>query len=77
VELERMTDAGYSGTAQDLRKGRRTEIEFMNGYVARQAELLGLSAPTHAALTAVVKRIEGGELTADTSSIDGVLGSVI
>lgn len=73
IELERMTDAGYSGTAQDLRKRRRTEIDYMNGYVARQGEEAGVPAPTHAALTALVKRVERGELEPQPSSIASLI----
>ena len=58
----RRTGEGRSGTAQDLAKGRRTEIDFMNGYVAAKGVEAGLPAPTHAAVTALVKRIEMGEL---------------
>jgi 2-dehydropantoate 2-reductase len=73
VELERMTDAGYSGTAQDLRKGRRTEIDYMNGYVARQGQDIGIAAPTHAALTALVHRMERGELAPHPDSISSLM----
>jgi len=62
VELLRLTDAGYSGTAQDLRKGRRTEIDYMNGFIAAKGEEIGIPAPTHQRITALVKRIERGEL---------------
>lgn len=48
---------------QDILKGRRTEIEFMNGFVAAQGEKVGRPAPTHAAITALVQRIERGEIT--------------
>jgi 2-dehydropantoate 2-reductase len=34
----RRPEGGRSGTAQDLAKGRRTEIDFMNGYVAAKGE---------------------------------------
>src|SRR5262249_53323024 len=30
-----------SSTAQDLRRGRRTEIDHLNGYVVRESEALG------------------------------------
>jgi 2-dehydropantoate 2-reductase len=60
--IKRRTGEGRSGTAQDLAKGRRTEIEFMNGYVAAKGEEAGIPAPTHAAITALVQRIERGEL---------------
>ena len=36
--------------AQDIRKGRRTEIEFMNGYIADRGNYIGVPAPTHAKL---------------------------
>lgn len=73
VELERMTDAGFSGTAQDLRKSRRTEIDYMNGYVAHQGQETGVLAPTHAALTALVHRMERGELTPDRSRVSSLM----
>ncbi len=60
--VARRPEGGRSGTAQDLAKGRRTEIDFMNGYVAATGEDAGIAAPTHAAITALVKRIERGEL---------------
>ena len=69
VELERMTDAAFSGTEQDLRKGRRTEIDYMNGFVAKQGDEIGIPAPTHSALTALVKRIERKELAPNPKHI--------
>jgi 2-dehydropantoate 2-reductase len=74
VELQRMTDDGYSGTAQDLRKGRRTEIDYMNGFVAASAREAGVPAPTHEAVTALIKRIERGEAAPDTAHVCVLLG---
>lgn len=59
---KRMTEAGRPSTGQDIIKGRRTEIEFINGLVAAKGEEVGISAPTHAALTEVVKRVERGDI---------------
>ncbi|ADJ13509.1 ketopantoate reductase family protein [Halalkalicoccus jeotgali] len=56
--LERVASATRGNTssmAQDLRKGRRTEIDAINGYVAQQAEG---SVPTNALLTGLVKTWE-------------------
>ena len=50
--------------AQDMAKGRRTEIEHMNGLIAARGKSVGCMAPTHEALTAVVQRVERGELSA-------------
>ncbi len=41
--------------AQHLARGRRTEIDALNGYVARESETLGLSAPYNTAITELMK----------------------
>ena len=43
---------------QDMQKGRRTEIEFLNGYVVREGEKVGLACRANAVLTDIVKRVE-------------------
>jgi len=48
--------------AQDILKGRRTEIDAMNGYIARKGDEVGVPAPSHAKLAHIVTRIERGEL---------------
>ncbi len=45
----------YSSTAQDLERGKRTEIDALNGYVARRGAELGVPAPINQALVALVK----------------------
>jgi 2-dehydropantoate 2-reductase len=51
--------------AQDMRKGRRTEIDFLNGFVVGKGEPLGLPVRANAALAEIVRRVERGELGAD------------
>jgi 2-dehydropantoate 2-reductase len=48
--------------AQDMAKGRRTEIELMNGFIAAEGERVGVAAPTNAMLTRQVLRVERGEI---------------
>jgi 2-dehydropantoate 2-reductase len=43
---------------QDLMKGRNTEIDHMNGAVARLGEKFGLPCPVNAALTTMIKYLE-------------------
>ncbi len=50
---------------QDMMKGRRTEIDFINGFIVRKAAEIGLAAPANAALTDIVRRVEKGELQPD------------
>ena len=47
-----------SSTAQDIRRGRRTEIDHLNGYVVRTGEALGIATPVNRALDALVKLLE-------------------
>jgi 2-dehydropantoate 2-reductase len=54
---------------QDMVKGRRTEIEFLNGFVCDKAKDVGIATPANAALTDIVKRVERGEIPADPKHI--------
>jgi len=47
-----------SSTAQDILKGRRTEIEHLNGYVVREGAALGIPTPANRTLNALVKLLE-------------------
>ncbi len=49
-----------SSTAQDLARGKRTEIDSLNGYVARLGGQLGVPAPVNHALYALVRLYESG-----------------
>ena len=51
----------YSSTAQDVLRGKRTEIDALNGYVAGRASVLGIAAPINRALHALVQLREGGD----------------
>lgn len=44
-----------SSTAQDLARGRRSEIDFINGYVVREGERLGIATPVNRVLHALVR----------------------
>jgi 2-dehydropantoate 2-reductase len=54
---------------QDMVKGRRTEIEFLNGFIVEKAKEVDLPARANAALTDIVKRVEKGELKPDKRHI--------
>ena len=48
----------YSSTAQDLMRGKPSEIDFLNGYVVRRGESLGIPTPANRVLWAVVRLVE-------------------
>lgn len=58
------SDLQRPSMAQDIAKGRRTEIDYMNGYIAEKGAGVGCLAPTHAALTKIVQQVERNQLPA-------------
>jgi 2-dehydropantoate 2-reductase len=56
--LARAMPGQLSSTAQDLARGRATEIDHLNGYLVRQGEALGVPVPVNRTLHALVKLIE-------------------
>ena len=70
--LARMTDEGRPSTGQDILKGRRTEIDFINGLVAEKGDEAGIPTPTHKALVEVVKEVERLEVQPHPSLVQRV-----
>lgn len=56
--------AQLSSTAQDLARGKPTEIDHLNGHVARRGAELGVPAPVNQALHALVKLVEAARTSA-------------
>jgi 2-dehydropantoate 2-reductase len=72
---QRFKDAGRTAAGQkpsmgqDMQKGRRTEIEFLNGLIVREGEKVGIDARANAVLVDIVKRVEKGALKPDPKHI--------
>jgi len=54
---------------QDMAKGRRTEIEYLNDFVVRDGEQIGIQARANERLVDIVKRVARGELEQDPRHI--------
>ena len=48
-----------SSTSFDLARGRRTEIDHLNGYVVAQGAAVGVPTPANRAIHAIVRLMEG------------------
>jgi 2-dehydropantoate 2-reductase len=46
---------------QDIEKGRKTEVDFVNGYVMRKGKEVGLKTSANELVTKVIKDIEAGK----------------
>ena len=63
MELATQMSAALSSTAQDLNRGRPTEIDALNGYIARRGAELGVPVPVNHALFTLVKLAEQKQIT--------------
>jgi 2-dehydropantoate 2-reductase len=54
---------------QDMLKGRRTEIDFINGLIAAKGREVGRPAPSHEKLVQVVKQVELGKIPAKAENL--------
>jgi 2-dehydropantoate 2-reductase len=50
-----------SSTAQDIARGKHTEIDSLNGYIARRGAELGVPTPVNQTLHALVKLLEDAD----------------
>jgi 2-dehydropantoate 2-reductase len=62
--------AQYSSTAQDMQRGKATEIDALNGYVAQRGAALGVDAPVNRTLHALVKLREAARSAGEQASPD-------
>lgn len=59
LKIATQMSTAFSSTAQDIQRGKRTEIDSLNGYVARRGAELGVPTPVNHALYTLVKLLEG------------------
>lgn len=50
-----------SSSLQSLERGRPTEIDYFNGFIAQKGEEMGIPCPVNRRLTQMIKEIEGGK----------------
>jgi 2-dehydropantoate 2-reductase len=56
--IARTMPTQFSSTAQDLARGKRSEIDHLNGYVLRRGKALGVATPVNRVLHSLVKLLE-------------------
>ena len=62
-------DDNRPSMGQDMQKGRRTEIDYLNGLVVEKAAELGLPVPANEGIAEVVRQIERGEICAGPDAV--------
>jgi 2-dehydropantoate 2-reductase len=64
---------GRPSLLQDVLKGRRTEIDYLNGYVCEQGRKLGVKTPVNDAVVDVIHRHGVGTLRPDPKNLEPLL----
>jgi len=59
MKIATQMSEALSSTAQDINRGKRTEIASLNGFIARRGAKLGVPAPMNQALFTLVRLVEG------------------
>ena len=72
--MTRLSEPSRSSVGRDVMRGRRSEIDFTNGLVADKGREIGVPAPTHEAVTELVRRIDRGELKPDPGNVADLPG---
>ncbi|GAG14823.1 unnamed protein product, partial [marine sediment metagenome] len=55
---------------QDVMKGRRTEVEYLNGYVAKTGAEVGVETPMNYAIAELMRRQEAGEIEPSPANLE-------
>jgi 2-dehydropantoate 2-reductase len=66
----RSRSGGRPSMLQDVMRGRRTEIDYLNGYVAQQGRRLGVKTPFNDAVVELVNSFPVGALKPDRKHLD-------
>jgi 2-dehydropantoate 2-reductase len=61
---------------QDMRKRRRPEIDYLNGYVVAEGARLGVQTPVNAAVVELLKQVASGDLPQETAHLERVAAAL-
>ena len=61
-----------SSSLQSLERGRKTEIDFFNGYISQNGKEYGVNTPVNTKLTRMVREIENGMRSISVNSLEEV-----
>lgn len=63
-----------SSSLQSLERGRRTEIDYLNGYICEKGNALGVPTPLNDAVRAMVLAIENGQKSMSLNNLAEIAG---
>lgn len=60
IQVSKETAGNWSSMHQDLAHGRRTEVAYVNGYIATRAKAHNIPAPVNVTLNQMIRLAEKG-----------------
>lgn len=69
-QTKRIGVPGRPSLLQDVMKGRRTEVDFLNGYAVKKGKEVGVPTPMNDAIVDLMKKVENGEANPDPSALE-------
>ena len=69
-ELEKLGAPPRPSLLQDVMKGRRTEIDQLNGFISNQGKQLGMPVPMNDAVVDIFKRMNTGEIKPSPGNLE-------
>lgn len=69
-QTKRIGVPGRPSLLQDVMKGRRTEVDFLNGYAVKKGKEVGVPTPMNDAIVDLMKKVENGEGSTDPYALD-------
>jgi 2-dehydropantoate 2-reductase len=61
-----------SSMLQDIERGRKTEIDFLNGYVVKKGREVGVPTPVNEAIVEMVKEVEAGKRELSINNLEEI-----
>ena len=61
---------GRPSLLQDVMRGRRTEVEYLNGYVSEQGRQVGIPTPFNDKVVELITRVPPGTLKPDPRNLE-------
>ena len=71
-EHSRSLREGRPSLAQDVMKGRKTEVDQLNGYVAQKGKEVGVPTPVNEAIIKLTKSVESGDLEPSLANLERI-----
>ncbi len=68
-QLKRLGQPARPSLLQDVIKGRRSEVEFLNGVIVKKGAECGVMTPLNAALTDLMRQVDSGALKPDPANL--------